>query len=349
MFFIYRFVQKHLFWLILSAMLLGLLFLKLTGGYNFTPALCALAALIMIYPSLVPLDFDKIKEIGHFKKLIFLSIMINFLVAPLLAVLIGWLFLSHEPILWLGLILLSILPGGGMVTTWAYKSKANMPLTVGIVFANLLAAVVLVPFYLTIAINKLTTLPGQLSNQSCVLEPVTKGAVNCLFDGSGGVNPLKIALPILIIIIIPLLLAYFTQKYFKKRSDSNTLIQIKQKFAAFSNLGLIFMLFALMGIRQNKIIFERPDLLVKALVPLIIFYAVSLIISLKLYRYKQGPDGRALAWGTYLRYITLALGLAISLIYQNPDYSLAVIVVILAYLIQIPSSFWLAKKFNNLK
>ncbi|MHB8903537.1 MAG: arsenic resistance protein [Patescibacteria group bacterium] len=345
--FIYSFVQKYLFWLILSAMILGLLFLKVSGGYNFTPALCALAALIMIYPSLVPLDFDKIKEIGHYKKLIFLSIIINFLVAPILAVIIGWLFLSNEPMLWLGLILLSILPGGGMVTTWAYKSKANMPLTVGIVFANLLAAVVLVPFYLTIAINKLAILGDQSSPQSCVLEPVTKGAVNCLFDGSGGVSPLKIALPILIIIIIPLLLAYFTQKYLKKKLDGDSLIIIKKKFAAFSNLGLIVMLFALMGIKENEIIFKRPDLLIKAIVPLIIFYAVSLIISLLLYKYKKGSDGRAMAWGTYLRYITLALGLAISLIYQNPDYSLAVIVVILAYLIQIPSSFWLAKKFNN--
>ncbi|MFA6194609.1 MAG: hypothetical protein WC719_02605 [Patescibacteria group bacterium] len=301
----------------------------------------------MIYPSLVPLDFAKIKEIGHFKKLIFFSIIINFLVAPLLAVLIGWLFLAHEPMLWLGLILLSILPGGGMVTTWAYKSKANMPLTVGIVFANLLAAVALVPFYLTIAINKLTIIPSQPSTQSCVLDPVTKGAVNCLFDGSGRVSPLKIALPILIIIIIPLLLAYLTQEYLKKKSDNNTLILIKQKFAAFSNLGLIFMLFALMGIKQNKIIFERPDLLIKALIPLVIFYVASLIISLMLYKYTEGADGRAIAWGTYLRYITLALGLATSLIYQNSDYSLAVIVVILAYLIQIPSSFWLAKKFNN--
>ncbi|MFA6995428.1 MAG: hypothetical protein WC249_03425 [Patescibacteria group bacterium] len=346
--FIYNFIQKYLFWSILFAMLLGLLSLRVSGGYNFTPALCALAALIMIYPSLVPLDFDKIKEIGQYKKLIFLSIIINFLVVPLLAVFIGWLFLSTEPMLWLGLILLSILPGGGMVTTWAYRSKANMPLTVGLVFANLLAAVVLVPFYLTIAINRLTIIPIRSSAQSCVLEPVTKGAVNCLFDGSGDVSPLKIALPILIIIIIPLLLAYFTQKYLKKRVDDNSLIIIKQKFAAFSNLGLILILFALMNIKENKIIFERPDLLVKALVPLLVFYAVSLIISLILYKYKKGADGRAIIWGTYLRYITLALGLAISLIYQNPDYSLAVIMVILAYLIQIPSSFWLTKKFNNL-
>ncbi len=347
MFFLYRFVQKYLFWLILAAIVLGLLMLKINGGYNFTPALCALAALIMIYPSLVPLDFDRIREIGRFKKLIIISIFINFLIIPLLALLIGWIFLRSEPMLWLGMILLSILPGGGMVTTWAYKSKANMPLTVGIVFANLIAAVILVPFYLTIALNKLIIPPTEAIAQSCILEPATKGAVSCLFNGIGNVSPLKIAVPILIIIIVPLILAYFTQTYFKRRLDGNALMAIKKKFAAFSNLGLIFILFALMGIKENKIIFERPDLLIKAIVPLVIFYFISITISLTLYRSKKGPDGLAIAWGTYLRYITLALGLAVSLIYQNPGYSLTIIVIILAYLIQIPSSFWLAKKFNK--
>jgi len=345
---IYTFVQKKLFWLILVAIVSGLMFTKLTGGYDFNPAFCLLAALVMIYPSLVPLDFDKIKEVGNHKKLIALSIVINFIIAPLLATVLGWIFLAHEPVLWLGLILLSILPGGGMVTTWAYKSKADMPLTVGIVFANLLAAVVLAPFYLSLAMNKLGGLIAQASNQSCALEPITNGAVSCLFSGSGSISPLKIATPILVIIIIPLIMAYFTQKSLKNKYGAEKFQIIKQKFAAFSNLGLIVVLFVLMGIKQNAIIFERPDLIVKALIPLVIFYAISLLISFSLYKYKKGPEGKALAWGTYLRYITMALGLAISLVFQNPDYSLAVIVVILAYLIQIPSSFWLAKKFNNL-
>lgn len=343
---IYGFVQKYLFWLILSAMASGLLLSRLTGGYGFTPAFCALAALVMIYPSLVPLDFDRIREIGRHKRTIALSIAVNFLAAPAIALLAGWLFLGREPGLWLGLILLSVLPGGGMVTTWAYKSKADLPLTVGIVFANLLAAVILAPFYLSLAINRLAVLlPSRPDTQTCLLGTATKGTVDCLFTGTGSVSPLKIALPILIIIIIPLIMAYFTQRRLRSKHDQAALGAIKQKFAAFSNLGLLAVLFALMGIRQNQIIFDRPDLLLKAIMPLAIFYALSLALSLILYRLKGGAEGRALAWGTYLRYITLALGLAISLVYQNPEYSLAVMVVILAYLIQIPSSFWLAKRF----
>lgn len=345
--YIYSFVQRYLFWLILGAMALGLLLVRLTGGYNFTPAFCLLAALVMIYPSLVPLDFDRIKEIGSHKRLILLSIIINFIVSPSIAVVLGWFFLAQEPALWLGLILLSILPGGGMVTTWAYRSKADMPFTVGIVFANLLAAVALAPFYLTLAINKLSVLQ-QASSQSCLLDAATKGAATCLFGGAGAISPLKIAAPIGVIIIMPLILAYATQKYLGRKHNKERLTAIKQQFAAVSNLGMLLVLFVLMGIDQNVIIFERPDILVKAIVPLTLFYISSLSISLLLYRRRGGAEGKALAWGTFLRYITLALGLAISLIYQSPEYGLTVIMVIVAYLVQIPSSFWLAKKFNKL-
>ena len=46
----------------------------------------------------------------------------------------------------LGLILLVLLSGGGMVTTWAMKSYAGMLTTIGIVIINLLIVIVAVPF-----------------------------------------------------------------------------------------------------------------------------------------------------------------------------------------------------------
>lgn len=212
-----KFIQKYLFWLIVFAILAGLLLVKFTGGYDFNPLFCLLAAFLMIYPSLVPLDFDKIKEISRHKKLILISIIINFLILPLFAIFVGWIFLSDNPFLWAGLVLLSITPGGGMVTTWAYKSKADMPLTVGLVFANLLVAVVLIPFYLTYIINKLnyiaTKVVTEASNESCAIDTVTNGTVSCLFDNSGEISLIKIALPILVIIILPLVLAFLLRNY----------------------------------------------------------------------------------------------------------------------------------------
>jgi len=341
------FVQKNLFWLIIISIGAGLASVYFTGGIAFTPLLCLLAALLMIYPSLVPLDFKKVALVHKYKKTIVLSLFVNFIISPLFAVIIGWLFFSQEPSLWLGLILLSILPGGGMVTTWAYKSKADMPLTVGIVFANLIAAIVLAPFYLSVAMNKLTVLMEQRPAGSCAVSKATGGALNCLFTGEGLISPIKFAIPIVFIIVIPLLLAFFTQNYYLKKFGQDRFNLIKARFAAFSNLGMLAVLALLMSIRENKIIFSRPDLIPRALLALIIYYAISLALAWRLGKTMEGEKGRALAWGTYLRYITLALGLIISLVYQNAAYSMAIIIVVMAYLIQIPSSFWLADKFNK--
>lgn len=340
------FVQRRLFWLIIFSIVLGLIFTALTGGYAFTPAVCLLAALIMIYPSLVPLEFDRIRGVGQQKRRLALTLVINFLVAPLLAAGLGYIFLQQEPGLWLGLILVSVLPGGGMVTTWAFKSKADMPLTVSIVLVNLLAAIILAPLYLTVAMNQLNLLVSPASGQVCTAELVTNGAIDCLFSGAGGVSPLKITVPIVVIIIIPLVLAYLTQTRLKKAFGLQTFDKIKQQFAAASNLGMLVVLFVLMGIKNNSVIFEHPEYVLKAIPSLLLFYIINLIISWQINKRVGGAEGRAMFWGTYLRYVTLALGLAISLLYQNPAYNLSVIMVVLAYLVQIPSSFWLAKKLS---
>ncbi|NTW22322.1 arsenic resistance protein [Candidatus Falkowbacteria bacterium] len=343
---ILEYVQKNLFLLIVLSIAAGLSAVRLMGGIAFTPLLCLLAALLMIYPSLVPLDFKKIGSVRQHKMLVAVSLAANFIIAPLLAVVVGRIFLADEPALWLGLILLSVLPGGGMVTIWAYRSKADIALTVNIVTANLLAAIILSPFYLSAAMNKLATMAVNQPAGSCTVSEATGGIFDCAFGGAGSISPAKIALPIIFIVAIPLLLAYLTQKHYLK-AGRERFETIKARYASFSNLGLLLVLFLLMSIKQNQIIFSRPDLIPKALLALLAFYGASLLLSWRLGKVVGGERGRSLVWGTYLRYITLALGLAISIVYQDPTYSLTLIVAVMAYLVQIPSSFWLANKLNN--
>ncbi len=343
-----KFVQKNLLWLIILSLGSGLTLVYFTGGIAFTPLFCVAAALLMIYPSLVPLDFSEITEVYKHKKIIIISLIVNFVILPLLALLIGRLFLSQEPGLRLGLIILSILPGGGMVTTWAYKSKANIPLTVGIVFANLVAAIILSPFYLSLAMNKLTVVLEPQTDGDCAISEASGGTFSCSFVGNGSINPIKIAAPILFIIVIPLILAFFTQAYYRKRFDQNKFNLIKDKFASFSNLGMLIILTLLLSIKENGIIFSRLDLIPRAILALLFYYIISLGLSWLFGKKTGGDKGRAFIWGTYLRYITLALGLAVSLIYQNSAYSLTIIIIVIAYLIQMTSSFWLANKLNKL-
>ena len=341
-------IQKYLFFWITGAIMLGLLQVLFFGGIPFSPSICLLAALIMIYPSLVPLSFNKIKNIFKKYNIILASILLNFVLSPFLAVLFGYIFLQNYPALWLGLILLSLLPGGGMVTTWALKSKADMPTTVSIVFINLLLAILITPFALSFAFNRLgASVFDVVKEKSCGLSEASSGVVSCGLGG-GGVSPLKIALPIFFIIVVPLILAYFTQKIIKKKRGNEYFEKKKIFFGEFSNFGLIIVLFILMSLESNSILFAEPQLVFKSLIALFFFYLVNLFAVLFLYKkFFNTADGRALAWGGYLRYITLALGLGISLIYGNSNLAEMIIIIVLSYFIQIPISFWLASYFNK--
>ncbi len=329
-------IQKNLFQWIVTVIILGLFQVSINKGIEFTPLICLLAAFIMIYPSLVPLSFGKLKKITENYQLIFISILLNFILAPFFAWLLGYFFLKEYPVLWLGLFLISILPGGGMVTTWALRSKSDMPATVSIIIFNLLLAILIVPWGLTKVIDYLNLETVNASKQ-CSIETISLGVLSC---GGGEINYQTVAISMLFIIVIPLILAYFTQFFLKKNSQYS---KIQNFFGKISNLGLLIVLYFLMSLKNNAIIFDSPFLITKILFPLILFYLLNWIAIWIIHkRYFFNSKGRALVWGSYLKYITLALGLAISLIYQNESLSLIVIVIVLSYFIQIPTAFWLA-------
>lgn len=340
-------IQKYLFFFVALAIAAGLAVVELSGGFAFTPLICFLAAVLMIYPSLVPLDLNKLKNIRENYKIILLSIIFNFLLIPLLAVVIGYFFLSDHPTLWLGLLLISILPGGGMVTTWASKSKADMAATVSIVLANLLVAILVAPFFISAAVGH--TIPAVVPQGGfCPIDYATGGQVSCfLGNAAGQISPWKIALPVLFIIVIPLFLAYVTQKQLKKKGEEH-FQALKPYFGKFSNLGLVIILFILMSLNNNRVFLAHPDLILGSVLPLLLFYGGVLSFSLLVYRiFLRNERGKAFVWGTYLRYITLALGLTISLIYQNSGLSVMTVLVILSYFIQIPASFLVARHLSD--
>lgn len=339
-------IQKYLFVWILGAVVFGLIGLKVFGGYSFSPLICVLAAIIMVLPSFVPLAFGELKKVFSQAKIISFSLLFNFVVAPSLAIILGYLFLQDNYVVWLGLIILSLLPGGGMVSTWASKSGADMSVTIGMVIANLLVAVLVFPLAISIALNKLNILSSP-SSSTCALDDVSGGAVSC-FLGGGQVSALSMILPLIVIVFIPLVLAYFLQLAIIKKKGKNYFDQTKNIFGKISNAGLVVVLFLLMGIKNNTIIFSDISLVFKTLLPLVLFYIISIAIILLFYKkYYQNALGKALVWGSSLRYITLALGIAISLVYQNGIFINMVVVMVLSYFIQIPLSFLLFKYLKN--
>ncbi len=340
-------IQKHLFIWILAAIFGGLAGVYFFGGYEFSTIICVLAALLMIYPSLVPLSFYKLHHAFKHKKIIMFSVGLNFILSPALALIIGRLFLVGFPTLRLGLLLISLLPGGGMATTWAHKSKADMLTTLGIIFTNLAVAIVAVPFSISLALEKWAFSSTSAGPAVCAISQATKGVLAC-GSATTTVSPLRIIGPIVIIIIIPMILAYLTQMLIKNKKGTEYFEKIKANFAKVSNLGLVVVLFVLMGLKENSFLFNHAGWILASIVPLMLFYGINILVALGVYKkFFRNAAGKAMVWGSYLRYITLALGLSISFVYTDPALVSMVIIVVLAYFIQIPSSFWLAEKLQE--
>lgn len=335
-------------WWLLGVSVAGILFSRFGGGIAFSSLICLLAALVMIYPSLLPLDFLELKTVHKNYKIISLSVFVNFVVSPALAYLLASLFLNDYPALKLGLILLSILPGGGMATSWALKTRAHMGAVIGIILVNLLVAALIAPFVISASMNSVQSQLVVQENGQCAVETATNGAAGCLFGGAGGVSPLNIAAPIVVIIIIPLLLAYYTREAITKRKGREYLQAQRGLFKNLSNVGMLIVIFVLMSLKANSVIFDNWSLLLRTLIPLLLYYLIMLGAAYWSFdKFANKEIGKAFSWGIYLRYITLALGLATSLIFQDDSLSVMVIVIMLSYFVQIPFSFLLAKKMNK--
>lgn len=98
-----------------------------------------------------------------------LSILLNYLVNPLLLFVFGWLFLHNYPDLWAGLILLGIEPCIGMVLVWADLGGADNALSVSLMAWNSSIQIVSVPGRIYLLIGTRVLFPAGLILKSTFL------------------------------------------------------------------------------------------------------------------------------------------------------------------------------------
>ena len=412
---ILSFISNKLFYFIFASIILGFLNLKFFGGFEFSSSICFLAALIMITPSLIPLNFSFLRQSQKSiprkiysstkntdKKVIALSFVLNFMISPLIAFTIGKIFFSDNKELFLGLLLLSLLPGGGMITTWALNSKSKMSLTIKIIFYNMLFAAILIPFFTknfipisstnpidttintNINTNTESTFFGKSAQNNtnfginfdeifkknensnsiidivnkeknlqkesgCVLSEISGGYVSCGQSDNAFSNILPV---IFTIIIFPLILSYLLQRFFIKIWKDKKFKDNKKYFAYFSNLGLVIILFIIMSFKNNIIIFEKPQIFFNSIIPILLFYISTFSISFFIYKkYFESTinksAGISLFWGSTLRYLTLALAFVTAISITDPSYTIIVVIIIISFMIQIPSSYLFSKYFKK--
>jgi len=317
---ILNWIRKNLAVLIPLMLVLGLL----KGHWypmEYSRIICVSALLIMIFPVFINLEFNKgLKEFTHSKGIIVSTALVNFVLYPIIAYGIGWMFLREEPAMWLGLVLLSLIPTSGMTINWTYFTKGNMASIMAVVSSGIILSVILLPFGIPY--------------------------INEHLMGNAAVNVDKqvILEKLFFIIVIPVIFGFLARKIIIKIKGYEFFKKLKPVNGGISALGVVIVSFLVMSLKINQSILNEPEILLKALIPVLLFYVSIFLISHFLGNILHGPENaKAFFFGTAARYHVITLGVALGT-YQKYDFlGLITIMIAIGLAIQIPALAFYAK------
>ncbi|MGW1174006.1 ACR3 family arsenite efflux transporter [Kitasatospora sp. NPDC002543] len=282
------FLDRYLALWILAAMAVGLGLGRLVPGLNDALAEVeiggislpiALGLLVMMYPVLAKVRYDRLDTVTGDRKLMVSSLVINWLVGPAVMFALAWIFLSDLPEYRTGLIVVGLARCIAMVIIWNDLACGDREAAAVLVALNSVFQVVMFGvlgwFYLDL-------LPGWL--------------------GLGGgrhldVSMWKIALNVVVFLGVPLLAGFLTRRLGEKKLGRE---RYERKFlpriGPWALYGLLFTIVVLFAL-QGRTITSQPLDVARIALPLLAYFAVMWFGTFAL--------GKALGLG-YDRTATLA-------------------------------------------
>ncbi|MDP8258891.1 MAG: bile acid:sodium symporter [Candidatus Aadella gelida] len=315
-----EFVRRNLAYLIPFALIVGLI----NGHYHpmaYSRVICVSALLIMIFPVFINIEFGKgIKELPKFKGILLLATIVNFVLYPLIAFGLGWLFLREYPAMWLGLVMLSLVPTSGMTINWTYFTKGHMHVAMGIVSIGILVSVVVLPIIIPVFAQHLM------------------GAENI------NVSKMVILEKLFFIIVLPLIFGSFVRRLILKHKGVEGFKRVKPVNGGISAVGVMVVSFLVMSLKSTQVMVTNANVIFIALVPVLIFYAVIFLISHGLGHMLFDHESRkAFFFGTAARYHVISLGVVLGA-FKDYDFIGGVVIMIAVGLaVQIPALAFYAK------
>jgi arsenical-resistance protein len=215
----------------------------------------ALGLLIMMYPVLAKVRYDRLDTVTGDRKLLVSSLLLNWVLGPALMFALAWLFLPDLPEYRTGLIIVGLARCIAMVIIWNDLACGDREAAAVLVALNSVFQVVM---FAVLGWFYLSVLPGWLG----------------LEQASIATSPWQIAKSVLIFLGIPLLAGFLTRRYGEKvkgRTWYET--RFLPRIGPWALYGLLFtivILFALQGAQ----ITNRPWDVVRIALPLLVYFAL---------------------------------------------------------------------------
>jgi ACR3 family arsenite transporter len=207
---------------------------------------------LMMYPALLNLQLEELKNLFHNPKPIVLTLVSNWVWAPLVTAFLAYYFLAGQNQLIVSLILLGSSPCTAMVLVWGVLADGNQEQNI----INTSLNTITIMFLYAPMVSLLT------------------GIQNIPIDR------IALVLAVLVFIGIPLVLGYFSKKYITSRKGENwfrvTYRPAVGKTAILALLTTLIVLFSLNG----NVLIQHPDEMILVSIPLLLGFIIVVGINL---------------------------------------------------------------------